>query len=511
MAAVSSTENLREEATCSICLDYFKDPVISACGHNFCCSCITRCWEGLDANFTCPQCRETFQQRVLIPNRQLANMVEIAKQLLQKRGKEPVCEKHYEALKLFCENDQKPICVVCGLSQDHKAHTMHPLEEAVQKYKTQLHQCLQELRSNLENIQMWQSSEEEKTGKVKIQVEAQRKIITSEFEELRQFLNEEEQVFLSSLKKEEKEILEKLNANISQLKVQSSSLEQQIAEIEKKCQQPAMDFLNEVETILSRGRSMKCLKPKVVYCELRKTTRGIPWQIFVLNNIEKKLKVSVTLDSETANSNLFLSENQKLARWVTNEQAVETIGKRFDAYPCVLGCEGFISGKHYWAVQIGNGINWSIGVARESVSRKGDATWLRNKALAARKINHAPHACFGQPKPSAGFYGNQYEAFSNSISPEVKALQKKSVVESPERGIWALELSNGRYNALTTPVTHLTLENKPQKLGVCLDYDGGRLAFYNADTGEPLYTFTASFTEKIFPYFCLWDGELMSL
>uniref|UniRef100_A0A670HQ07 RING-type domain-containing protein n=1 Tax=Podarcis muralis TaxID=64176 RepID=A0A670HQ07_PODMU len=40
-AAGGHIQNLRDESTCSICLDYFKDPVtIPECGHNFCRSCL---------------------------------------------------------------------------------------------------------------------------------------------------------------------------------------------------------------------------------------------------------------------------------------------------------------------------------------------------------------------------------------------------------------------------------------------------------------------------------------
>uniref|UniRef100_A0A670HQT1 RING-type domain-containing protein n=1 Tax=Podarcis muralis TaxID=64176 RepID=A0A670HQT1_PODMU len=44
-AAGGHIQNLRDEATCSICLDYFKDPVtIPECGHNFCRSCLVLFW-----------------------------------------------------------------------------------------------------------------------------------------------------------------------------------------------------------------------------------------------------------------------------------------------------------------------------------------------------------------------------------------------------------------------------------------------------------------------------------
>ncbi|XP_075805998.1 E3 ubiquitin-protein ligase TRIM52-like [Microtus pennsylvanicus] len=43
----SPMQSLREEAVCSICLDYFQDPVSIACGHNFCRECVTQLW-GID-------------------------------------------------------------------------------------------------------------------------------------------------------------------------------------------------------------------------------------------------------------------------------------------------------------------------------------------------------------------------------------------------------------------------------------------------------------------------------
>ncbi|CAM5097973.1 unnamed protein product, partial [Natator depressus] len=71
--------------------------------------------------------------------RQLANVVEIAKQLsfqaAKGTGGDGVCETHQEALKLICEEDQTPICVICRESWAHCAHTVVPIQEAAQEYK----------------------------------------------------------------------------------------------------------------------------------------------------------------------------------------------------------------------------------------------------------------------------------------------------------------------------------------------------------------------------------------
>ena len=97
-------------------------------------------WGAAETNVSCPQCRETFPQRHMRPNRHLANVTQLVKQLRTERPSGPggemgVCEKHREPLKLYCEEDQMPICVVCDRSREHRGHSVLPLEEAVEGFK----------------------------------------------------------------------------------------------------------------------------------------------------------------------------------------------------------------------------------------------------------------------------------------------------------------------------------------------------------------------------------------
>ncbi|KAK7170742.1 hypothetical protein R3I94_000827 [Phoxinus phoxinus] len=52
---------LSEELQCSICLDIFNDPVTTSCGHNFCKTCLEKCWDNSQV-CTCPYCKETFNK-----------------------------------------------------------------------------------------------------------------------------------------------------------------------------------------------------------------------------------------------------------------------------------------------------------------------------------------------------------------------------------------------------------------------------------------------------------------
>lgn len=137
-STAAALENLQVEASCSVCLEYLKEPVIIECGHNFCKACITRWWEDLERDFPCPVCRKTSRYRSLRPNRQLGSMVEIAKQLQAVKRKirdESLCPQHHEALSLFCYEDQEAVCLICAISHTHRAHTVVPLDDATQEYK----------------------------------------------------------------------------------------------------------------------------------------------------------------------------------------------------------------------------------------------------------------------------------------------------------------------------------------------------------------------------------------
>uniref|UniRef100_A0A670HZT7 Uncharacterized protein n=1 Tax=Podarcis muralis TaxID=64176 RepID=A0A670HZT7_PODMU len=138
--------DLCEEATCPICLEYFRDPVIiHECGHNFCWSCLTQYWGKSEGEASCPQYRERVDQGSVRPNQQLANFVEITQKFrllgrkMEAKGKGRVCEKHQEPLKLFCKEDESPICLVCDRAKEHKSHEAVPIEEASQEYKVGKH------------------------------------------------------------------------------------------------------------------------------------------------------------------------------------------------------------------------------------------------------------------------------------------------------------------------------------------------------------------------------------
>uniref|UniRef100_UPI00398E4831 butyrophilin subfamily 1 member A1-like n=1 Tax=Pristiophorus japonicus TaxID=55135 RepID=UPI00398E4831 len=166
--------------------------------------------------------------------------------------------------------------------------------------------------------------------------------------------------------------------------------------------------------------------------------------------------VSLTLDADTANPWLVLSEGWTSVSDSNAHQQVADNGERFLVSHCVLAAAGFASGRHYWEVEVGRKAAWDLGLAAEFASRRG-------------KVGGGPgagHWCLSHP-------------------------------------------SETEYQAADTPPMALVLGESPAAVGVYLDYERGWVAFFDPARRLHLYTFVAQFSERLYPMFCpgLYDWQ----
>ncbi|XP_067296317.1 E3 ubiquitin-protein ligase TRIM39 [Pseudorasbora parva] len=179
---------------------------------------------------------------------------------------------------------------------------------------------------------------------------------------------------------------------------------------------------------------------------------------YIPNSVWKWIRsasVDITLDPMTNHPWLQLSDDKKKVQEALSETKVSFSTQRFDSWPCVLGWEGLTSGRYYWEVDIANKGYWRIGVTTSSSKRLGRCPM------------------------------------------------------NPSEGFWTIWRSIRQFYACTKPETELPLSIVPRKLGVYLDYEEGQLSFYNVETRSHIFTFTASFREKLYPLFAPLDGRTL--
>ncbi|XP_078073394.1 zinc-binding protein A33-like isoform X1 [Mustelus asterias] len=439
---------MEDELCCAVCHDLYKDPVLIDCDHSFCRSCITQYWENA-VTASCPICRKETSSRDLRPNRMLANIVELFVKSDKGDKMQQECSRHQEKLKLFCKTDNQTICVICQTSKNHQNHEMLPVEEAAEEFKEELRNSLKPVQDKKEEWNAVKSDYERTLTHIQDQSVKTEKQIKAEFEKLHRFLREEERIVLEDLKLEKekksqemKERIEKITEEISSLSVTVQDIEQELSE------QDNIKFLTKFPDIQKRMKQT-LPEPQKVYplINVGKYIGSLQYRVW-----KKMLTVintaPVTFDPNTAHPVLLLSEDLSTVRFTGERQQLPDNPERFDYCVCVLGSEGFASGKHSWEVEVGNKTEWDVGVAKESINRKG------------------------------------------------------KIALNPDTGFWAMALREGnKYWAWEKPGKRLDLSVNPRKIRVCLDYEGGKVSFYNSDNKSHIYTFTGTFTEKLYPYF----------
>ncbi|XP_052465119.1 E3 ubiquitin-protein ligase TRIM39 isoform X7 [Carassius gibelio] len=508
---LSSMSSLSEEIQCSVCLDVFTDPVTTPCGHNFCKICLNKCWDN-SQTYSCPYCNETFKQRPdLKINTTLRELVDHCKKkspekttevlcdiceerklkalksclvcqssycethlephlrvtrLKKHKLMDPVsnledyiCQKHERPLDLFCRDDQTCVCSVCSV-KDHKNHNTVPIEEESQEKKTELMKTQKDVQLMIQNrIKKIQdikhsaevrkiNTEKEKAVRVELFTDLIRSIERHQTELLE--MMEEQQ---KAAEKQEQELIEELEQEITELKMRNTELEQ-LSHTEDH-----LHLLQIHSSLCSSRNTRNWPEISMKTHESLETLRRALTQL--KDTIDEKLTltelkwmqqyaVDVTLDPDTAQPNLILSDDGKQVRHGDIRQKLPDKPERFDTCVNVLGKEGFSSGRFYFEVQVKGKTEWDLGVARESINRKGQIT-LR-----------------------------------------------------PSDGYWTVWLRNGdEYKACDDPLVSLSLRVKPQRVGVFVDYDEGLVSFYDVESSCHIYSFTAqSFTEKLYPLFC---------
>ncbi|XP_040891345.1 nuclear factor 7, brain-like [Toxotes jaculatrix] len=379
-----------------------------------------------------------------------------------------MCRKHDKPLDLFCKTDQTCVCMLCSVL-DHKTHEFVPVKEEYEgkkaelgKTEAEIQQMIQERRLKIQEIkQSVDFSKEKAESKIAEGVQVFTALKESVDRGLNKFMKEMEEKQKSTEKQAEGFITE-LEREIWELKKRSSEVEQ-------------LSLSEDHLHLLQNFTSLKAAPPTKDWTEVRvrpssyegTVVKAVAQLEETLSQDMKKLfeaelkrvqqyAVDVTLDPDTAHPHLILSDDGKQVNHGDVKKKLPDNPERFSYCVFVLGKQSFSSGRFYFEVQVKEKPKWNLGVARESINRKGDITL------------------------------------------------------TPQNGYWTIWLRKGNeYSVLIGSPVRLSLKSQPENVGVFVDYEEGLVSFYDVDAAALIFSFNGcSFTEKLYPYFspCTNDG-----
>ncbi|XP_078138119.1 E3 ubiquitin-protein ligase TRIM21-like [Centroberyx gerrardi] len=372
-----------------------------------------------------------------------------------------MCKEHDGPLQLFCKTDQMCVCLLCTES-DHKSHHFVPLKEEYEGKKAELGKTEAEIQQMIQERQL-------KIQEIKHSVELSKEDTDREiadsvrvFTALMQSVERGQAELIETIEEKQKTTEKQAEGFIKELEQEISELMKRTAEVEQLSRtEDHLHLLQSFPSLNTPPHTKDWTEVSVHRSSYEGTVRRAVAQLeeTLRKEMEKLLEaelkrvqqyaVDVTLDPDTAQAELILSDDGKQVNHGDVKKNLPENPERFSSCTCLLGKQSFSSGRFYYEVQVKGKTDWDLGVARGSINRKGDIR-LR-----------------------------------------------------PEFGYWTIWLRNGNeYEALAGPSVRLSLKTKPQKVGVFVDYEESLVSFYDVDAAALIYSFTGcTFTEKLYPYF----------
>ncbi|XP_007579003.1 tripartite motif-containing protein 7 [Poecilia formosa] len=388
----------------------------------------------------------------------------------------PLCEIHNRGILLYCKSDQVCICPECEI-EDHNDHDTVTVEAEWMETKMLLRDSEQDIQDMISERRRKMEQIRESVTELEMAVERETSGTVCLFSALASAIERSQAELIEVMDNSRRSAEHQADAMIHQLEKEIEELQRREAALAELAQ--SEDHVHCVKTFPSlstppvtknwTGVSLNTdLGTAAIYRSLAATVEkfqrdlrnilehGFPSPILEASLAQTKPRerkmqdfaLNVTLDSNTAHPRLVLSEDLKSVWCGDRHHHVPDTPERFDRVVCVLGREAISHGKHYWEVEVNGKTDWDLGVARQSVNRKG-------------KIDYTPN-----------------------------------------NGFWFLSLRDKhKYAFRSEPCTDVEMNLRPHKIGIFVDYEKGEVSFYNVDAKVHIYTFHDIFTENLFPFF----------
>ncbi|XP_051812712.1 tripartite motif-containing protein 16-like [Acanthochromis polyacanthus] len=419
-------------------------------------------------------CENHLQPHYESPTFKKHQLVEPSKNL-----QENICSRHDEVKKMFCRTDQQSICYLCSVDQ-HKGHdTVSAAAERTERQKKlevsrlNIQQRIQDRRKDVKLLQQELKGIKVSADKT---VEDSEEMFTQMIHLIQNRSSEVEQQIRSQQKTQEsrvKELKEKLQQEIRDLERKEAELKQlsdtpdhsqflhnypSVSALSESTHSSSISIrpLRHFEDVTAavkelRGKVEDVLKDTWTNISLTLTQPDV-----LLSEPEPEPKTragfmrysrQITLDPNTANRKLLLSEGNRKVTFMGQQQSYPDHPDRFTGRPQVLSRES-LTGRCYWEVEWREGLGGvDVSVSYKNISRAGSGD-------------------------ECGF------GFNNKS--------------------WALDCSQNCYefwyNKTKTPVSG----PRSSRVGVYLDHRAGILSFYSvSETMTLLHRVQTTFTEPL--------------
>ncbi|XP_023261451.1 E3 ubiquitin-protein ligase TRIM39-like [Seriola lalandi dorsalis] len=373
-----------------------------------------------------------------------------------------VCSKHKKPLELFCKTDQTCMCSLCAVSE-HVVHNIVSLKDEyeaksaeLERAEAEIQHMIQERRLKIQQIERLKTHSKEDAER---EIADGVQIFTALMQTAERRLNE----LIEGIEERQKSTEEQADRLITELEQEISVLTTRTAEVQQLSR--TQDHLLLLQSFTSMNAA-PCTKN---WTEVRVRLPSYEGTVVkAVDELEEMLSrgkqkllhgarlnrvqhyaADVTLEPHTANPWLILSDDGKQVSCGEVRRDLPDNQERFSLYANVLARQSFSSGRFYYEVQVAGKTDWTLGVTKRSVNRKG------------------------------------------------------IIPLSPVNGYWAVGLRNrNQYLTLTCPVVGLSLTAGPQRVGVFVSYEEGLVSFYDVDAAVHLYSFTGCcFTGELSPFF----------
>uniref|UniRef100_A0A8C1ATD6 Tripartite motif-containing protein 16-like n=1 Tax=Cyprinus carpio carpio TaxID=630221 RepID=A0A8C1ATD6_CYPCA len=446
--------------------------------------CTGRKYKAVKSCLMCQEsyCRTHFERHEELHSRKPHKVIEATGRL-----QEMICQKHEKLLEVFCRTEQKCICLLC-MMDEHKNHDtvsaaaqrtekQHQLNETRKTFQQKIQQRekdLQQLRETVESHKCSAQTAVEDSERIFTELI---RSIKRRRSELIRLIRDQEKTAVSQAEKQ----VERLDQEINDLRRRDAELEQLshtqdhiqfLQSFQSLSAPPESTDVNDdpfISLFSSDGlRESVCqLRDKLEdSCkeELKKISDRVTFTNIVLWTRNNFLQYShqLTLDLNTVNKRLRLSENNRVMTATDTVQSYPDHPERFDYLQQVL-CRESVCGRCYWELQwSGSVFGVYISVSYKSISRKG----------------------LGK---ECGFGYNDQS--------------------------WSLYCTPSKYSFIHNNIkTVLRVKPISRRIGVFVDHSAGTLSFYSvSDTMSLIHTVQTTFTQPLYPGFCVDLGSSVKL